>query len=297
MKAPSERPAYLLKPELLPVRLFGQMAFVDQIQRQFYRQDMSVIGKLFSVDRLSLKHDLPSRVAKPALLAFLSSGLFAASGLIMAQTLDGPLLYQLNADSSCVQGCFPPCLCPIMAGVPVKGTFLLTPSGSDGFFNTYTVSDVNWLVSINGTATVVNGSGTFKLGGETAFQQELSLDLQIGGGKVEHFDSGLVADSTPLPDMKVTVSLHGQVCFDTVFDVSASPSPMPQLHVALASTRMLALSWPVFPVPFVLQENSGLTSTNWTIVTNTPTVEGQENQVVVGRSSSSKFYRLVPVQN
>jgi hypothetical protein len=149
-----------------------------------------------------------------------------------AQTTNGSTatLYRLNADSTFEQGCFPPCLCPVMTDMPVRGTFLLTPTGFDGLYNTYAVTDVNWLMSINGTATVVTGSGTYKVGGEFALQQQLSLDLQEDGGKVEHFDSGLVADSAPFPDIKVTISTNGQVCFDKVFNVNASPVPLDQIH-------------------------------------------------------------------
>jgi hypothetical protein len=49
------------------------------------------------------------------------------------------------------------------------------------------------------------------------------------GGKVEHFDSGLVGVSRPvsqpLPTIKLAISINGQVCFDKVFNVSASPMP------------------------------------------------------------------------
>ena len=117
-----------------------------------------------------------------------------------------------------------------MIAVPVKGTFVLTPTGFDSLFTTYTVSDVNWIVSIGGTATTVTGSGTYKIGGEFALQQELSLDLQVGTNKVQHFDSGLVTGPAPVPDIKATVSVNGQACFDTVFDVSASPVPLDQIH-------------------------------------------------------------------
>jgi len=40
---------------------------------------------------------------------------------------------------------------------------------------------------------------------------------------MEHFDSGLVPESKPFPDINVTISMNGQVCFDKVFNVSASP--------------------------------------------------------------------------
>jgi len=139
------------------------------------------------------------------------------------------MLYRLNADSSYQQGCFPPCLCPVMIAQPVTGTFQLIPTGFDALFLTYAVSNVNWIVSMGGTNLVVTGSGTYKIGGEFALQQELSLDLSLGGGPAEHFDSGLVTGPSSFPNINVTISLHGEVCFDTVFVVSASPSPLDQI--------------------------------------------------------------------
>src|SRR3989442_6143712 len=113
--------------------------------------------------------------------ALLLLGVVAVSTSASAQT---GTLYWLNEDSTFQQGCFPPCLCPIMIAEPVKGTFVLTPTGFDGLFDTYAVTDVNWLVSIGGTNTIVTRSGTYKIGGEIALQQQLSLDLPVGGGNV-----------------------------------------------------------------------------------------------------------------
>src|SRR5258708_1744968 len=106
-----------------------------------------------------------------------------------------------DQDSTFQQGCFPPCLCPVLVPSAVKGTFVLTPTGFDGLFNTYSVEDVRWVVSIGGADTLVTGKGTYKLGGEFALQQELSLYLQVGGATVEHFDSGLVPELTQFPDI------------------------------------------------------------------------------------------------
>ena len=141
-----------------------------------------------------------------------------------------PTLYRLNQGSTYEQGCFGPCLCPVLVNAPVKGTFVLTPTGSDGLFNTYAVTDVNWVVPIDGTDTIVSGSGTYRIGGEFALQQQLSLDLQVGGGKAEHFDSGLVTGPAPFPNIKVTISMNGETCFDTVFQLSASPVPSDQIR-------------------------------------------------------------------
>ena len=184
-------------------------------------------------------------------------GAVAVSGPASAQTNTTPALYRLNPDSSFEQGCFPPCMCPVMITQPVMGTFLLTPTGFDGLFNTYAVTDVNWVVVIGGTATTVSGGGTYRVGGEVALLQELALDLQVGGSKLAHFDSGLVADSVSFPNIAVAISTNGQVCFDTVFDVRASPVPWPELHVALASASTIAVSWAVSATSDSVSLNTG----------------------------------------
>src|ERR1051326_4003231 len=175
--------------------------------------------------RFSLGHPVSpsnrlSAIRNVSCTALFLLGVVAESTPASAQ---GGTLYRLNKDSTFQQGCFPPCLCPITIPVPVKGTFVLTPTGFDGLYDTYAVADVNWLVSMGGTNATVTGSGTYKVGGEFALQQQLALDLQIGGDKAQHFDSGLVTGPAPFPDIQVTISMNGQVCFDKVFDVSASP--------------------------------------------------------------------------
>src|SRR5579859_3741640 len=129
---------------------------------------------------------------------------------VPAQTAAGSTLYQLNKDSSFEQGCFGPCLCAVMFDAPVSGTVLLVPLGTDPLFNTYLVTNVNWNVPIDGTNMIVTGSGTYKIGGEVAVQQQLLLDLQLGGGNVNHFDSGLVAASAPFPQIVTTISTNHQ---------------------------------------------------------------------------------------
>jgi len=139
---------------------------------------------------------LLSLLRNPALVAWLFLGVVTSSAPAQTGTSSPVTVYWLNQDSTFEQGCFPPCLCPVLFGSAVKGTFVLTPTGFDGLFNTYAVEDVHWVVSIGGTNTLVTGQGTYKLGGEVALQQELSLDLQVGGATVQHFDSGLAARRT-----------------------------------------------------------------------------------------------------
>src|SRR6266478_2845398 len=188
---------------------------------------MSAPKKQFFLNRLASPSNCLAAIRNLSCTASLILGVVAPSTAASAQT---STLYRLNKDSTFQQGCFPPCLCPIMLAMPVKGTFVLTPAGFDGLFDTYAVTDVNWLVSISGTETTVTGSDTYKVGGEFALEQQLSLDLQVGGDKVQHFDSGLVTGPAPFPDIKVTISVNGQVCFDTVFEVNASPVPLNQIR-------------------------------------------------------------------
>src|SRR5437773_11332853 len=122
--------------------------------------------------------------------------------------------YRLNPASNYQQGCFGPCMCPILVGTDVRGTFVLTSTGFDGLFNTYAVTDVNWIVASGDQELRVTGSGTYKVGGEFAVQQELALDLKIGDSDAQRFDSGLVPGGGELPDISVTISISGQVCFD-----------------------------------------------------------------------------------
>jgi hypothetical protein len=126
-------------------------------------------------------------------LVLVAATLTLGAGEASAQVaIDAPTIYRLNPASSFQRGCFPPCLCPIGLGEGVRGTLVLAASGFDGLFNNYTVTDVNWTVTLGDQELRVTGSGTYKVGGEFAVQQQLGLDLKVGDDPVQHFDSGLV---------------------------------------------------------------------------------------------------------
>ena len=72
------------------------------------------------------------------------------------------------------------------------------------------------------------------------------------------------------------------------FEVTLSPAA---LNLALSGTNQL-VSWPSPPGDFVLQQNSDLTTTNWTTVTNVPAMVNGQNQVTLPPGSSNQFYRL-----
>jgi prepilin-type N-terminal cleavage/methylation domain-containing protein len=247
----------------------------------------------------SLRLRVVSTFCVPLLLGFV-----LAVNPATAQTTNVPCttLYRLEPNSSFLQGCFGPCMCPDMITKPVRGTFFLTPTGFDGVFYTFAVTDVKWsFTNYFGTnylgTTTVTGSGTYKFGVNGAIQHQLSLYLRLDGGRVEHFDSGLVTNSTSFPDIQVSISTNNQRCFDTVFKVIASPAPMPQLHIAVTLTNTVVLSWTLSPDPFVLQKCPEFSAINWSTVTNTPSVVQQQNQVVLPLSPDNQCYRLMPGPN
>src|SRR6185436_480393 len=101
------------------------------------------------------------------------------------------------------------------------------------------------------------------------------------GSRLGHFDSGLVPNAVQFPDIELSISTNHQFCFDTVFNISASPMPWPQLHIDLGGSNMVVLSWDKTAVSLVLQECADLAKSGWTVVTNTPTDSGQQNQIVL----------------
>jgi len=216
------------------------------------------------------------------LVALLSCAALTSNG----QTSNSLTIYRLNQDSTFQQGCFAPCECPVMLGSTVKGTFVLTPTGFDGQFNTYAVRDVQWAVAMESTNKLYTGQGTYKV---SAGQQELSLYLQEDGGTAQHFDSGLVQESAPFPDIKVTISIHGQVCFDTVFGASASP-----VHLKLISSGAnVIVMWPTNASGLALQSTTNLGSAAvWSTNSPAPVLVNGQYAVTNPVSASQRFFRL-----
>ena len=68
--------------------------------------------------------------------------------------------------------------------------------------------------------------------------------------------------------------------------------PTPVLKLTPATNSNLLLSWTIPSMPFVLQQNTDLTTTNWTDVPTLPAAVNLECQVTVPSSTSQNFYRL-----
>jgi len=142
-----------------------------------------------------------------------------------AQVTAKPALYRLESGSSFTRGCYPPCLCPIFTTEDIRGTYSLAFDHQDPLFTWYRVENVNWVVTLGGVDTRITGSGTYRVGGEVAVQQQMTLKLKVGDEEPQVFDSGLVPGGSSFPEIDITVSVNGMVCFDTVIDIRSKPVP------------------------------------------------------------------------
>ncbi len=70
-------------------------------------------------------------------------------------------------------------------------------------------------------------------------------------------------------------------------------TPTPQMNIGF-SNQNLTLSWLIPSTPFVLQQNSDFTTTNWVTVTNIPMLNltTLQHNIMLSPSNSSCFYRL-----
>ncbi len=129
----------------------------------------------------------------------------------------------ITPPSALVSGCFGPCACPVDSQ-STYGSFVLVPLGSDPQYTNYAVE--RFIASFNNGpgAVSITGSGTYQTGGEFAATQRLQLDLQVWGGPVQHFDSGVQTVHVAFPQLDVRCSERGfAACFDSILHVAAKP--------------------------------------------------------------------------
>jgi hypothetical protein len=182
------------------------------------------------------------RITSSAIAAGLVALLAASS--CRAQTSDTTAtLYSLVVPPSALQfGCFGPCECADQLR-PTYGSFELIPTSVDPLYTNYAIE--RYIASFNNGpgAIAITGSGRYRVGGEVALVQEMTLDLSVEGGPIQHFDSGLVPVPVRFPELDVSCALHGFACFDSVVVVGARPvgttgvPPTPQATAALTAVR------------------------------------------------------------
>ena len=88
-----------------------------------------------------------------------------------------PVKYRLVEESTYQEGCFPPCLCPLMMEISLTGSFTLLAIQPYPPVQIFEVSDVDWSVPLLGLR--ITGQGTYTVHSEFAVMQRLELDLQM----------------------------------------------------------------------------------------------------------------------
>lgn len=141
-------------------------------------------------------------------------------------------IYRLTPESSIEEGCFPPCMCPVMITDDVRGVFVLRYAGQVDGIETYAVDDVSWTALRQGEVVRIIGSGTYSIGSPdpiTVVQHRMELDLQLGDDPVQHFDSGWVPIGS-WTRVDIAVSLNGMYCWDTAIFIDALPVPRGEIQ-------------------------------------------------------------------
>jgi hypothetical protein len=73
-----------------------------------------------------------------------------------------------------------------------------------------------------------------------------------------------------------------------------TPPVAPSLTIRRTTTNTLAISWPSSSMGFVLQQNTnGVSSMNWSNVTDTIQDDGTNRTLMVNPTDASRFYRLI----
>ena len=160
---------------------------------------------------------------RPALAACIP--LFGFFGVASLGHTGTDRYFALQKDSHFEEGCFAPCMCPVLIHDDLRGRFSLIPIGADNGYEVFEVRNLLWFESTwNSSTTQIKGSGTYRFSQSDKLQR-MELDLWIGNRNREHYDSGLVPLLMLPPLLEITISRNGQYCWDTVFYIDAAPAP------------------------------------------------------------------------
>ena len=186
---------------------------------------------------------------RPCFIILLAAAVVLSLGTSVVPAQDRPthpVLYRLETGSTFQQGCFPPCMCPLMQEQPLHGTFRLVYTGSDWLFDNFDVQGIKWKTEVAGTPTWIRGSGTYRRGGEFVVEDYLELDLAVGNTSPQHFSSGPLRHGANgvFHRIDISISLHGEYCLDTVMHLDARPAR--RLHVDRNGLVWDPEPWPSF---------------------------------------------------
>ncbi|MHC4969134.1 MAG: hypothetical protein ACYTF4_11010 [Planctomycetota bacterium] len=167
--------------------------------------------------------------------------LVAALGAASTAAADEPTtLYALDEDFEYMQGCFHQpgewhqCLCPISWAQEFEGTFGLTAMPGDPGFDTYAISDIDWVVSLNYDLEIT-GSGIYEIGTDAGGNpvHRMTLELYFDGYGPVWYKSGLVCGGDDDFPPRITIPISdGFYCPGRRITVGASAVELSPADVA-----------------------------------------------------------------
>ncbi len=89
-------------------------------------------------------------------------------------------------------------------------------------FQQFAVVNINWVTAPPPASIPIHGFGFYRIGGEVAVQQEMSLELAVDDEPLTYFDSGF-ATNVRFPLIDVTLSIPGGQCDNTAIMMTAAP--------------------------------------------------------------------------
>ena len=177
---------------------------------------------------------------------------------------------------------------------------------------------VNWkngttVVSTNASYSLTLTDGTYLIATFVASNRTITATAApVAGGSVTGagvVGNGAIVTLTAIPFAGyaftnwtlggVAAGTNNPVTFDALanynFVANFTVAPVitsPTLTFAAPTAGTLGFVWPTNAAGFVLQQNSDLTTPNWTAVTNAVSVVGSNNQVTLTATNGNRFYRL-----
>ena len=162
-------------------------------------------------------------------------GLLVAGPYVASPANGAVLAYTLVEGSYLVDDC-PICGRPTIL-LPMRGTFDLVLLEQNPLFTCYEVRDISFTAGYSGLRYTVKGGGFYKIGGEVAIQQEMTLQVSIDNGftnKLCYFTNGFQALDRPWPMININLAQTNGT-FTQVYELNLLAAPLREIWFSTAS--------------------------------------------------------------
>jgi hypothetical protein len=176
---------------------------------------------------------------------------------------------------------------------PLEGTFLLSPLESNPLFSRYALKDIAFHAGTNtGPQYTISGGGTYQVGGEVAYQQELALNLTVDygfGQTVTSYSNSMRTVEAPWPVIDAILDQVDPSVFP-MFQLHIIAAPMPRFIAMHTSVADVLLEWETGGQPVQLEKAEQIEGPYVSLTVMTIKSTYLDVGVLTNRAQS--FYRL-----